>query len=207
MSFRSSACWSLLLLPALLSAQQPFVPLDGVLNGANFLPNCAPNGGIAQGAMFIISGRDLGPAALAQVSRFPLTASLAGASARGPVAGADYDALPIYASDTQVGALLPSTVPAGEGTLTLSYNGRASEAVPIRVRPSAPGIFTVNSRGNGPASVQNIDAAGNAVLNSAARPLRPGQLATLWATGLGPAPGNETAGPIPGDRPELETRV
>ncbi|MCC6538894.1 MAG: hypothetical protein IT162_15175 [Bryobacterales bacterium] len=207
MSLKSSACCSLLW-PALLCAQpQPFVPLDGVLNGANFLPNCAPNGGVAQGAMFTVTGRDIGPAALAQVSRFPLTPSLAGVAARVRMAGADYDALPIYASATQVGALLPAAVPAGDGTLTLSYNGRASEAVPIRVRPSAPGIFTVNARGFGAASVQNIDAAGNAALNSAAHPLRPGQLATLWATGLGRAPGDETAGPIPGDRPEIETRV
>lgn len=186
----------------------PFVPLDGVVNGANFLPGCAPNGGIAQGALFTVFGRDIGPTVLAQVRAFPLSTTLDGVSIRVTMNGAGYDAWPLYATATQVGAVLPSQVPPGDGQLTLTYRGRAAEPVPIRVRPNAPGIFTANSRGNGQAAVENVAANGAASLNGPANPLRPGQLATIWGTGLGPAPaGNEAAGPLPGNQPQIETRV
>jgi len=47
--------------------------------------------------------------------------------------------------------------------------------------------------------VQNIAVTGAASANSLTAPARPGQLVTLWGTGLGFAPGNEAAGPIPGN--------
>lgn len=189
------------------TAGAPFVPLDGVTNNASYLPGCATNGGVAQGSLFAVFGREIGPPALAQVRSFPLNTSLSGVSVRIAMKGAAYDAWPLYANSTQVGAILPSRVPAGDGMLTLTYQGRAAEPVPIRVRPIAPGLFTVNSRGNGQAAVENVGANGETVLNSAERPLRPGQLATIWATGLGPVAGDEAGGPLPGDQPAIETRV
>ena len=91
--------------------------------------------------------------------------------------------------------------------LTVSYRGRASEPVPIRVRPSAPGLFTTNQRGTGPAVVQNVSATGEVTLNGPRNALRPGQLATIWGTGLGPVSGNEAAGPLPANLPGIETRI
>ena len=49
----------------------------------------------------------------------------------------------------QVAAILPSTTPAGTGTITVSYNGSASATAPITVVASSPGIFSVNQQGNG----------------------------------------------------------
>lgn len=185
---------ALAVLPA--AAQRPFVPLDGVVNGANYLPGCAPNGGIAQGALFTVFGSDLGPRQGARVTVFPLTESLAGVSLRVDMAGLRFASWPVYVGASQVGAILPAAVPVGDGTLVLTYNGQISDPVPIRVRRNAPGLFTVNQRGTGPLA-----------MDPSAQTLRPGQLAAIWATGLGPAPGNEAAGPIPGDLTEIDTRV
>jgi uncharacterized protein (TIGR03437 family) len=136
-------------LPLALLIDAPFVPLDGVVNNASYLPACAPNGGVAPGSLFAVFGRDIGPA-------------LDGLSVRIAMDGSTYEAAPLYASATQIGAVLPSTVPPGDGRLTVTYLGRSADAVPIRVRPSAPGIFVVDPQ-----------------------TLRPGQIATVWATGLG----------------------
>ena len=190
-----------------LLAQQPFVPLDGVVNSANYLPGCAPNGGIAQGSFFAVFGRDLGPAALATANAFPLQTTLDGVAIRVVMNGAAFDAWPLYANAAQLGAILPSAVPPGDGMLTVTYRGRAAEPVPIRVRSSAPGLFTTNQRGTGPAVVQNVDSAGGVTLNGPRNALRPGQLATIWGTGLGPVTGNEAAGPLPANLPGLETRI
>lgn len=59
------------------TAGAPFVPLDGVTNNASYLPGCATNGGVAQGSLFAVFGREIGPSTLAQVRAFPLNTSLA----------------------------------------------------------------------------------------------------------------------------------
>ncbi len=200
----------LLLIGAALRAQTgaPFVPLDGVVNNASYLPACAPGGGVAPGSLMAIFGRDLGPAALARATAFPLQTALSDVSVRVVMRGANFDAWPLYANATQIGAILPGTVPPGDGTLTVTYRGRPAESVPIRVRAGAPGLFTINQRGTGQAIVENVDpTTGATTLNTAQRALRPGQLATIWGTGLGSAPGDEAAGPLPGDRPGLDVRV
>ena len=186
---------------------QPFVPLDGVVSNANFLPSCATNGGVAPGSLFAVFGREIGPASLVTATSFPLQTTLGDVSIRVVMNGAAYDAWPLYATASQIGAILPSAVPPGTGTLTLTYRGRAAEAVPILVRRSVPGIFTTNQRGAGQAIVDNVSADGATALNAPTRALRPGQLATIWATGLGPVSGNEAAGPLPGDQTGIETRV
>lgn len=199
-----------LLLAAFARAQNtgaPFVPLDGVTNNASYLPGCATNGGVAPGSLFAVFGRDIGPAALAQVRAFPLATSLDGVSIRIAMNGAGYDAFPLYANATQIGAILPSRVPPGDGMLTVTYRGRSADPVPIRVRARAPGLFTTNQRGNGQAVVENVSANGETALNAPTRPLRPGQLATIWGTGLGAVAGDEAAGPLPGNQAGIETRV
>lgn len=177
---------------AVAAVRAQFVPLDGVVNNASYLPACAPNGGIAPGSLFAVFGSDIGPASLAQVSAFPLQPSLDGVSVRVAMNGVTYDAWPLYANATQIGAILPSAVPPGNGALTVTYRGRQAAPVPIRVRSGAPGVFTANQRGTGQAIAEN---------------LRPGQLATIWATGIGSVKGDEAAGPLPADQPGLDVRV
>ena len=91
---------------------------------------------------------------------FPLQTTLGDVSVRVAMSGATYDAWPLYVTATQLGAILPSAIPPGNGTLTVTYRGRAAEPVPIRVRRNVPGIFTTNQRGTGQAIVENVSASG-----------------------------------------------
>ncbi len=185
------------LLAALLAAQ-PVIDIDGVVSNASFAPACVANGGVAPGSLVAVFGRNLGPASGVQAA-FPLRPDLNGVRARIDASGRSFDALPVYTSANQVGVLLPSAVPPGEGTLTLTYGSQATAPAPILVRPSAFGLFA-----NG---VQNVGPGGDLRLNGPAEPLRPGQLGFLWGTGLGAAPGDEATAPIPGDQPSRDIRV
>lgn len=96
-------------------------------------------------------------------------------------------------------AILPSSRPEGNGTLKVSYSGRTSAARPIRVVPSAFGIFTRNQAGMGPAIVQNYVSPTEAPVNALNAAARPGQVEILCGTGLGPIKGNDAAVPLVGN--------
>ena len=63
---------------------QPAVNAGGIVNHFSLASSVMPNGSIAQGSLFDINGRNLGPAIRAGDGR-PLTAGLAASSARMPV--------------------------------------------------------------------------------------------------------------------------
>ena len=111
----------------------------------------------------------------------------------------------VYTSLTQVAAILPSDAPEGDGVLVVAYQNMASTSVPLHVVRSAFGVFTRNQAGTGPAIVQNFVSQTFTPLNSLISPATPGQTVILWGTGLGPVSGNETAGPLPGSLPYLDT--
>ncbi len=97
---------------------------------------------------------------------------------------------------------------ASEGTLTVTYNGETSAPVLIPVVPSAPGIFTRNQAGFGPGSIQNWESATSVPTNSLIEPAEPGQVAIIWATGLGPIMGDDSDLPPVGNLPvEVEVLV
>ncbi len=109
------------------------------------------------------------------------------------------DAIMIYSLATQVAAILPSSTPSGQGNMTVTYQGRASSPVPIRVVDAAFGIFTQSQSGSGAAIVQNVGLDGSLTLNTPAQSAAPGSVGVIWGTGLGPVAGNEAAGALPGD--------
>lgn len=199
----------LMILGISLSAiAQPNINEDGILNAASYVPSGLPNSGIAQGSMFVLFGRDLGPPDLKMADQFPLPTSegLAGTSVRVNVGGLVTNAIMVYTSAKQVAAILPSKTLIGEGTLTLSYNGLTSAPTRIRVVRSAFGIFSRNQAGTGPAIVQNVNSETDRPLNALIDAARPSQTVILWGTGLGSVSGNEAAGPLPGDL-SIETEV
>ena len=153
--------------------------------------------GIAQGSLFVVYGTDLGPATLQQASSFPIPTVLAGTSIQISMSGGTYNAPMIYTSASQIAAILPSSVPVGNGMLTVTYNGSAllNSGLPIHVVQSAFGIFTVTSNGAGPGVIQDV----NNRLLTFAQPAHAGDTVVLWGTGLGPVNGAEAAGPLPGN--------
>ena len=176
-----------------LASAQPTV--SAVLNAASSALPGLPNSSIAQGSMFVAYGTKMGPAALVQVSSFPLPATLSGTSAKITVAGTSVDAIMVYTVATQIAAVLPSTTPLGTGTITVTYNGQTSATLPITVVAGSFGTFTVNQAGTGAGIITYADYS----LVSLTKAANPGETLLIWGTGLGAVKGNEAAGPLPGD--------
>lgn len=181
----------------MIAAAQPAV--TGALNTASYITPGFPNAGLAQGSMIAIFGRNLGPAAIAQAGSFPLPTELGGTSAKITVAGQASDLVMVYTLATQVGAIVPSNVPAGSGQLTVTYNGQTSASYPVQVVASQFGIFTINQGGSGPAVVQNVNSESDRPVNTILNAARPNQAMILWGTGLGAIQGSDRGAPPVGD--------
>ncbi len=185
----------LMLTPAAAAPPQ----ISAILNAASYALPGMPNSGIAQGSVFVVFGSELGPAELQQASSFPLQTTLAGTSLRVTVGTTSVDAILIYTWTNQVAAILPSNTPAGIGLLAVTYNGRTSQSGAFRILRSVPGILAQNEAGSGPALAQNFNSSADQPRNAFTRAARPGQVVTLWGTGLGPIAGNDAVVPVPQD--------
>jgi uncharacterized protein (TIGR03437 family) len=146
-----------------------------------------------------VFGTELGPPDLRQAPGFPLLSSLGGTSVRVTVGGTTVDALLLYVWTTQVAAILPSNTPEGIGLMEITYNGHASQSAAFRVVRSAPGVLAQNQAGTGLALAQNFNSATDQPRNTLGRPAKPGQVITLWATGLGPIAESDAIVPVPRD--------
>lgn len=173
-----------------------------VVNAASNIPQGLPNSGIAQGAVFSVTGQLLGPSTLT-ISPAPFqNGELSGTSMSITVAGTKVTPLLYYTSSTQVSALLPSNTPTGTGTITVTYNGQTSQPAPITVVQNNIGIFTVTSDGMGSGIVTYPDyslvstskAANCGGPYTTCGAANPGDTLVIWGTGLGPITGNDSAG-------------
>ena len=187
-----------------LSNVQVFIgpTITNVENAASNISAGLPNGGIAQGAIFIIFGMNLGPNAISIAPAAFQSTSLSGTSISVTVGGTTVAPLLYYTSATQVSALLPSNTPVGKGTITVTYNGQVGIAAPITVVENNPGIFTVTSDGQGVGVVTNADyslisttkAANCGGPNTVCGAANPGDTLIIWATGLGAVDGSDADG-------------
>ena len=176
---------------ALTVMAQPPYPYE-LANSASYTREA-----IAQGSLFLVFGSGLGPAVLKQADGFPLQTELAGTSIQVTVGAVTVNAPMVYSWDRQVAAILPSTVPAGDGNVRLTYNKNpANWTIPIKVVRSAFGIYTVAASGSGAGIITDPQYA----LKSYSSPAKPGDTLIMWGTGLGPVDGNEASGPLPGNR-------
>jgi uncharacterized protein (TIGR03437 family) len=93
----------------------------------------------------------------------------------------------IYTAAGQVSAIVPfSVVPESRADVVIEYQGLRSPPVSIYVAASAPGLFTVDSSGAGPAAVLNVDAVTGAVsVNSPQNPAAHGGYIVAYFTGAG----------------------
>lgn len=188
----------LVLSGGVLLAQQPILYYRGAVNAASLAPFGLPNAPIARGSVFTIFGENLGPVQSPALS-FPLSSTLGGVSISITQKGVVTQAFPIYISAGQINAVMPSTVTAGVATLRVTYQSNRSNATTIQIADSAPGIFAVSSGGYGPGVIQNYIAASNQPVNSLATPAAPGQVITIWGTGLGPVTFPDNVAPTAGN--------
>ena len=114
----------------------------GVYNAASWVVPQQTNSGIAQSALFTVTGTGLGPATIQHANSYPLptTEGLAGTTIQVRVNGVTKNCIMIYSRNTQVAAILPSPTPVGTGTLTLSYQG-AESSIAIQVLAANFGTF------------------------------------------------------------------
>lgn len=169
-------CACVLAVPA---SAQPVV--RGIVNAAN-----GDLTQVARGSFVSIFGQNLGtqagpPAAL------PLPTSMGGATVNiKPDGGTQtYQAFLHFVSPGQINAIIPSTVPPGQASLTVTVNNATSPAARVQIAASSFGIFTINSQTAGLAIAQNYESPTSLPLNLYTNAARPGQTLILWGTGLG----------------------
>ncbi|MCB9384936.1 MAG: hypothetical protein H6509_09985 [Bryobacterales bacterium] len=183
----------------------PIFSEQSIVNAASFVPAQLNGGSIARGSIFTVFGKAIGPKTGVQATAFPLQTGLAGVTialypqdaAQPPI-----PVLPLFVSDGQVNAIMPSSAPTGAGTLRITYNDGdgPAQSSPVRVDvvESSFGIFTATGRGVGPAIAFNFESAADQPLNATTASARRGQVVTLWGSGLGAVVGGD-------DRPPSET--
>jgi len=103
MRYVLAMCAALAVVPL---AAQPVITPGGVVNAASYSAVGLPNSAIAQGSIFIVFGKNLGPATIATWS-FPLSTTMAGTSATVTVNGTTVSPLMIYTVAGQVAMLMP----------------------------------------------------------------------------------------------------
>lgn len=167
---------------------QPSVSEGGILNSASYASPRLPTGAIAQGSIFVIFGAGMGPATLVSAPSLPLGDTLGGTAVRVTSGGQTLNCPMVYTSAGQVAAIMPSTTPVGNATLTVTYNGATSASRTVRIAASSFGTFAINQRGSGPGVITNFESATSQPVNTVLRPARPGQTVILYGTGLGPLP-------------------
>ena len=161
--------------------------ITDVLNNSSHIPKGLPNSGIAPSSIFVVIGSGLADPGtpVLQDSRgagIPLT--LNGASIAVVVNGVTTRPGLYYTSPGQIAAVLPASTPTGSGTLTVTYKGVASNAFAIQVVPAALGINVY--QGNTSVATDAVHRSPLTYSNSGT----PGQILTLWTTGLGANPNN-----------------
>ncbi|MGD1095611.1 MAG: hypothetical protein ABSB35_26900 [Bryobacteraceae bacterium] len=146
--------------------------IGSVVNSASLA-----GGPVAPGETVVVFGSGLGPAQLQQAPAGTVPTTLAGTrvlfnGVPGPV---------LYTWTTQVAAVVPFATTGTNVQVQVQYQSQTSTSANVTLAPVAPGLFTMNSSGQGQALVFNS----NGSLNSASNPASPGSTISLFATGLG----------------------
>jgi uncharacterized protein (TIGR03437 family) len=164
------------LITVTLNVTSPLPTVTSVLNGASFLP-----GAIAGGEVISIFGTELGPATPA-TAQFDAAGNLAATLAGVQVVMNGFPAPLIYASSTQVTAVVPYEIARyPQATVEVTYLKQSSNVTTLGVVNTSPAIFTLNSSGTGPGA-RNADFSPNGP-NS---PAHKGSYVVFFMTGEGP---------------------
>lgn len=157
---------------------------------------------VAQGSIFKVWGRGLGPldGALTPTANLPFV--LAGVEVSIESSDGVVRSLPLYwVGIAQINTVMLSDVPVGRALLRVSYDGGTSAAFPVKIVRARPRLFDwVDNQGPGLVAklpiVQVAEADGTRRLVTRAAPAKPGDLLVAWAYGLGPrfSAGDESAG-------------
>lgn len=183
--------------------------ISAVLDAGSYTAN------IAQGSVFVVKGTNLSPSGLGTngvlYTSYPLPQSTNNVSIKfAPVSGGTAtQAYMVYlfnnGTANQLAGVLPSTVSPGNYNVTVTNGTSTSSSFAVQVVASKPGIVTQDSSGSGLAVVTNYVSASEpddvnrfttgAVNGSYISPAHPGQVITIWLTGMGPVPFADNTAP------------
>ncbi len=163
------------------------VPAAGVVNAAT---NQA--GGVAPGELVTIYGSGFGPAQLTTLT-LGVNGNVATTLANTQVLFDGVPAPMVYAANGQVSAVAPFGIANQPMTaVQIKSGGSTSAPALLPVTTAAPGIFTANSSGAGPAAVLNQDGS----LNGPQNPAPTGTTIVFYATGGGAMKPAQTDGTV-----------
>jgi uncharacterized protein (TIGR03437 family) len=148
------------------------VSISGLINSASFT-----GGAVAPGELVTIQGIMLGPQAGVSFSTNPVATVLGGTQVFFGASPAPI----LYASLTQINAVVPWAV-AGQSQVTVVVESAGgSTSLNVAVANAAPGVFTFNATGAGQAIALNQDTSTNGPTNPAAA----GSYVSVYFTGGG----------------------
>lgn len=153
------------------------VVVSAVVNAASWR-----GGAVAPGELIVIGGTMLGPSAGVSGTVDPSTGKMVSQLAGTTVLFNGVAAPLLYASATQVNAIVPyEEAGCTQATLQVQYQGVLSSGTTLPCATAAPGIFTFNASGTGPAAA----ATGDGTFNGPSSPAAKGSYVTLYFTGGG----------------------
>jgi uncharacterized protein (TIGR03437 family) len=159
-----------------LTVTVPLPTITAVVNAASFV-----NGPISPGEIITIGGTSIGPAtpvslALDSTGKF-VTTTLGGVQ----VLVNGFAAPLAYVSATQINAVVPYEI-AGilNPTVLVRFLGQSSNGFTVNAAATAPGIFSANASGTGPAAILNADNSSNVTV-----PAARGSVVQVFLTGEG----------------------
>lgn len=159
--------------------QSASIAVNGIANAASY------SNQVSSGELVVITGSGLGPAELIVAT----SSGLAGAQLSGTEVR--FNAIPanlIYTSAGQVAAVVPDLGSDSQAQVTVSYEGRTSAPFRVDIVAAAPGVFALDSSGQGQAAALNQDGS----VNSPSSPAKVGEMISLFATGTEPTGGTLT---------------
>jgi hypothetical protein len=147
-----------------LTVTAPLPSIKGVTNAASYA-----TGAVSPGELVTIFGTNIGPAAAASATTDPSTGKLATTIGGVQVLFNGVAAPMIYASSTQVSAVVPYEMASvASPGVRIKYAGEASNSYQSTTTTTAPGLFTQNASGSGPGAILNQDNSLNGPGNRAA---------------------------------------
>jgi uncharacterized protein (TIGR03437 family) len=139
--------------------------MKGMTNIASYA-----TGAVSPGELVTIFGTNIGPVTAASATTDPATGKLATTIGGVQVLFNGTAAPMIYASSTQVSAVVPYEMASvASPSVWIKYAGQASNAFQLTTAATAPGLFTQNASGSGPGAILNQDNSVNGPGNRAAK--------------------------------------
>jgi uncharacterized protein (TIGR03437 family) len=172
----------------ILTVTAPLPTIQGVTNAASYA-----TGAVSPGELVTIFGTAIGPAAAASATTDPATGKLATTIGGVQVLFNGTAAPMIYASSTQVSAVVPYEMASVVSpSVWIKYAGQTSNVFQASSATTAPGLFTQNASGSGPGAILNQDNSVNGPGNGAAK----GSIVQVYMTGEGQTRPSSVTGAI-----------